>query len=465
MPVRPNWLDILGNQLAVRSGGVAVPVRQYLDFEGIGVVVTDDETNDQTVVTVSGGGSGFTAAGDLGGTSTSQTVVGLRGRPVAATAPSMGQFLSWSGSAWAPATVTIPSTLPPSGSASGDLSGSYPGPTVAALQGRPMSSAAPGSGNVIAWNGSAWAPAAAAASFTAAGDLSGTSSSQTVVGLQGVTVSAVAPITNYVLKFNGISWGSAPLPTALPPNGAASGDLAGSYPSPTVAKLQGFAVASTTPTTNYVLTWNGSSWSPAPTAGTFTAAGDLSGSSSSQTVVALQGRSVSATAPTGTFTQYLGWSGSAWTPSTITIPTTLPPSGTAGGDLSGSYPNPTVSKIQSVPVTAVAPTDQQSIIYQASTGLWTPAFQNRTTPFDAQHTYAWSLSQSSLGALLPNEGSGPGATLAAVYTNNVAGTPNPMAYGAVSPFGNCAVFWRPQSANTGQIWLSKHPTIDVCHHV
>lgn len=49
----------------------------------------------------------------------------------------------------------------------------------------------------------------------------------------------------------------------LPPDGPAGGDLDGNYPDPVVTAIQGHSVATTTPSTNEVLKWNGSTWAPA----------------------------------------------------------------------------------------------------------------------------------------------------------------------------------------------------------
>lgn len=47
------------------------------------------------------------------------------------------------------------------------------------------------------------------------------------------------------------------------------GDLSGSLPNPTVAKLQGHAVSSTAPTLNQTMKWNGSAWIPSPSVAGF----------------------------------------------------------------------------------------------------------------------------------------------------------------------------------------------------
>lgn len=59
-------------------------------------------------VMATSGGAGFTAGGDLSGTNTNQTVIGLQTRSVSTTAPTNGQVLTWSSTNndWEPQTPT-----------------------------------------------------------------------------------------------------------------------------------------------------------------------------------------------------------------------------------------------------------------------------------------------------------------------------------------------------------------------
>ena len=56
-------------------------------------------------------------------------------------------------------TCNCPASLPPNGKATGDLSGTYPSPTVQKILGRPLANTAPAIGQVLKWNGTEWEPA------------------------------------------------------------------------------------------------------------------------------------------------------------------------------------------------------------------------------------------------------------------------------------------------------------------
>lgn len=123
------------------------------------VVVLDDQGIVELV--------GDVSAGPGNGTQTA-TVVGLQGNTLSSASPALNDVLTWDGSQWAP-------TVPASGGGITTLTGDVTaGPgvgsqaaTVVKLQGRTVDSAAPSVNDVLAWDGTKWAPAPAPSATSA----------------------------------------------------------------------------------------------------------------------------------------------------------------------------------------------------------------------------------------------------------------------------------------------------------
>jgi hypothetical protein len=298
-------------------------------------------------------------------------------------------------------------SLPPSGTAGGDLASSYPNPTVDGIQGRAVATTAPASGQVLKWSGSNWAPAADESggppSGTASGDLTGTYPNPTIAA-NAVTSAkildsqvAAADLANNAVttvKINDLAVSTAKIAdgavtqvkigtgVTLPPSGTAGGDLASSYPNPTVDGIQGRAVATTAPASGQVLKWSGTNWAPAldESGGSPSGAagGDLTGTYPNPTIAAnavnsskIMDLQVASADLANAAVTAAKIADAAVTQAKIAAGVTLPPSGTAGGDLSGTFPNPTVDGLQGRGVASTVPASGQVLKYNGTN--WSPA--------------------------------------------------------------------------------------------
>jgi hypothetical protein len=166
------------------------------------------------------------ASGDLGGSYPGPNVVGLHFGSthlmLSATAPSSGQYLYYNGT-----NIVGAAGAAPSGSASGDLGGSYPGPTVVGLHfgstAMPLSGTAPSSGQYLQWNGTniVGASGGGAPSGTASGDLGGSYPGPTVVGLHfgstAMPLNSTAPSSGQYLQWDGSHISGVSIPIAVEP--------------------------------------------------------------------------------------------------------------------------------------------------------------------------------------------------------------------------------------------------------
>ena len=241
-------------------------------------------------------------------------------------------------------------TIPPVGAAGGDLTGTYPNPTVApnAVTAAKVGSASASSHFVLAADGSGgtdWeAQQGGPISGTAGGDLSGTYPNPTIAA-GAVTpgkLNSTGATSGQVLAYNGsnVAWVA---PFSGPPVGAAGGDLNGTYPNPTIAAgaVTPSKLSSTGASSGQILTCSGSNvvWGVTP-------------------------------------------SGS--------------PIGSAGGDLTGTYPNPTL-KSAAVIAATVDPTQVQLRVFGAAPGgqFLTGVNQNGTTTSAAPSGFSMAANHLS----------------------------------------------------------------------
>jgi hypothetical protein len=291
-------------------------------------------------------------SGDITGFTNASVISMLQGITVSVGSPSAGEVLGFNGSEWVPVSTSF--TTVPTGPAGGDLDGYYPNPGVVALRSIPIAAGVPTTGQYFVYDGYEWAGTTVTPVFTAGGDLTGTDTNQSVVKIQGNAISPASPGDGDFLVWNAgfNDWEPTHvfIPSTLPPSGPASGDLGNNYPGPIVIAIQGNPINDAGPVVDQFLGWDGSTWGPmyltgAPPIGG--AGGDLSNTYPNPTVAKINGNAIKSQVLNSGYDGYvLTWVNFTNEWEAKPTPAALPPSGSAGGDLSGTYPNPTVKAIQ-----------------------------------------------------------------------------------------------------------------------
>lgn len=328
-----------------------------------GIPATDLSASVQTSLTQAA--NAVQLAGDLGGTTAAPTVSKLQGATLNGSFPSNGQVLTYDGTAnaWVPGTPSSTTVNDATTSSkgivelAGDLGGTASSPSVLQLNGITAPGSAPTTGQVLtatsgtasSWSTPASAPVTSVAGKTGAVTLVESDIANLISDLGGKLTAAnnLSDVSSASSARTNLGLG-----TAATISSTAGGDLSGTLPSPTVAKLKGVTAPASAPTgAGQVLTSTSTSASTWQTP-------------SSAPVTSVFGRTGTVTAQSGDYTAAQVGALSA--------------TATAGGDLTGNYPNPTVAKVNGISVTGTPSNGQVLTASSSSAASWSSATTGTT---------------------------------------------------------------------------------------